>query len=50
MKATDGLHALAVLTAYQWGMVTSAQAEMVGVCRIDLSRLAKPESVERFGL
>lgn len=40
MKFTEALHVLAELTSYQWGMVTSAQASMRGVTRLDLSRLA----------
>lgn len=40
MKFTEALRVLAELTSYQWGMVTSAQASMRGVTRLDLSRLA----------
>ena len=40
MKSTETLRVLAELTSYQWGMVTSAQASMRGVTRLDLSRLA----------
>ena len=40
MKSTKSLRVLAELTSYQWGMVTSAQAKMRGVTRLDLSRLA----------
>ena len=40
MKSTEALRVLAELTSYQWGMVTSAQASMRGVTRLDLSRLA----------
>ena len=40
MKSTESLRVLAELTSYQWGMVTSAQARMRGVTRLDLSRLA----------
>ena len=39
MKSTEALRVLAELTSYQWGMVTSAQASMRGVTRLDLSRL-----------
>jgi predicted transcriptional regulator of viral defense system len=39
MKSTEALRILAELTSYQWGMVTSAQASMRGVTRLDLSRL-----------
>jgi predicted transcriptional regulator of viral defense system len=47
MKSTDALRALADLTAYQWGMVTSAQASMHGITRLDLSRLAADGHLER---
>ena len=40
MRSTETLRVLAELTSYQWGMVTSAQASMRGVTRLDLSRLA----------
>ena len=39
---------LAEVTAYQWGMVTSAQASMHGVTRLDLSRLAAEGLLERL--
>lgn len=39
---------LAEVTAYQWGMVTSAQASMYGVTRLDLSRLAADGLLERL--
>ncbi len=39
---------LAEITAYQWGMVTSAQASMHGVSRLDLSRLAADGLLERI--
>jgi len=39
---------LAEVTAYQWGMVTSAQASMHGVTRLDLSRLAADGLLERL--
>ena len=38
---------LAEVTAYQWGMVTSAQASMHGITRLDLSRLAADGQLER---
>ncbi|PZF86440.1 type IV toxin-antitoxin system AbiEi family antitoxin domain-containing protein [Jiangella anatolica] len=41
MKASKALLALAELTSYQWGMVTSAQAGRRGVTRLNLSRLAE---------
>ena len=39
---------LAEVTAYQWGMVTSAQANMHGITRLDLSRLAAAEHLKRL--
>ncbi|HEY8718002.1 type IV toxin-antitoxin system AbiEi family antitoxin domain-containing protein [Pengzhenrongella sp.] len=39
---------LAEVTAYQWGMVTSAQASMHGITRLDLSRLAETGHVKRL--
>ncbi|MGY4719930.1 type IV toxin-antitoxin system AbiEi family antitoxin domain-containing protein [Naumannella huperziae] len=39
---------LAEITAYQWGMVTSAQASMHGISRLDLSRLAADGQLERI--
>lgn len=47
MKSDDALRALAEVTAYQWGMVTSAQAAMLGVTRLDLSRLAADGQLDR---
>lgn len=41
MKSRDALRALAEITAGQWGMVTTAQADMRGVSRLDLSRLTE---------
>ncbi len=48
MKSKDALRALAEVTAYQWGMVTSAQAGMHGITRLDLSRLAADGQLERI--
>lgn len=39
MKAGEALRTLADLTSQQWGMVTSAQASMRGITRLELSRL-----------
>lgn len=39
---------LAEVTAYQWGMVTSAQASIHGITRLDLSRLAADGLLERL--
>ena len=41
MKTQDALRALAEITASQWGMVTTAQANVRGVNRLDLSRLTE---------
>ncbi|GEP39607.1 hypothetical protein NPS01_32700 [Nocardioides psychrotolerans] len=48
MKSNEALRTLAELTAYQWGMVTSAQASMRGITRLDLSRLAEASHLERL--
>lgn len=48
MKSTEALRVLADLTAYQWGMFTSAQASMHGITRLDLSRLAEAGHLERL--
>lgn len=47
MKSKDALRVLAEVTAYQWGMVTSAQASIHGITRLDLSRLAADGQLER---
>lgn len=47
VKSKDALRVLAEVTAYQWGMVTSAQASMHGITRLDLSRLAADGQLER---
>lgn len=48
MRSQDALGALTEITAYQWGMVTSAQASTRGVTRLDLSRLAAHGLLERL--
>lgn len=48
MKSEDALRVLAEITASQWGMVTSAQASMHGVTRLDLSRLAAAGHLKRL--
>lgn len=48
MKAMDALRVLAEVTSDQWGMVTSAQALMHGITRLDLSRLAASGHLERL--
>lgn len=47
MKSKHALRVLAEVTAYQWGMVTSAQASMHGITRLDLSRLTADSHLER---
>lgn len=39
---------LAEVTHYQWGMVTSAQADLHGITRLDLSRLATGGHLNRL--
>lgn len=48
MKANDALLVLAEVTAHQWGMVTSAQAGMHGITRLDLSRLTDAGHLKRL--
>jgi predicted nucleotidyltransferase len=48
MRWKGALRVLAEITAYQWGMVTSAQASMHGVTRLDLSRLTADRLLERL--
>lgn len=48
MKSGEALRILADLTASQWGMVTSAQASLHGITRLDLSRLAEAGHLERL--
>lgn len=48
MKSKDALRVLAEVTAHQWGLVTSAQASMHGITRLDLSRLAADGQLERL--
>lgn len=48
MKANDALRELAVVTADQWGMVTTAQAAMRGITRLDLSRLTSAGHLNRL--
>ena len=48
MKTTEALRVLAELTSYQWGMVTSAQASMRGITRLDLSRLTAAVHLTRL--
>ena len=48
MKSYRALLALAKVTAAQWGMVTTAQAETLGITRLMLSRLADAGHLERL--
>lgn len=48
MKSMEALRILAGLTSYQWGMVTSAQASMRGLTRLDLSRLTEAGHLTRL--
>lgn len=52
MSTSVVLRILADAMAYQWGMVTSAQAKGLGVSRLQLSRLASRGVLERlaFGI
>lgn len=48
MKSSEALRRLVDITATQWGMVTTAQAAMLGVTRLELSRLAEVGHFERL--
>lgn len=48
MKASKALREIADVTASQWGMVTAAQAGMLGVPRLTLSRLTDAGHLERL--
>lgn len=48
MKAIEALRALAGVTAFQGGMVTTAQAAALGVSRLTISRLADAGHLERL--
>jgi chorismate mutase len=48
MKSSNALLVLAELTSAQWGMVTSAQAGMHAITRLDLSRLAEAGHLVRL--
>jgi predicted transcriptional regulator of viral defense system len=49
MKSTAALRELSEITAWQWGMVTTAQAAARGVTRLQLARLADDGHLERLG-
>ena len=49
MKTTAALRTLGDVTASQWGMVTTAQADARGISRLQLSRLAELGHLERIG-
>lgn len=48
MRWNDALRLLAEVTPYQWGMVTSAQAGVYGVTRLDLARLSQAGHLKRL--
>ncbi len=48
MKSNHALRLLAEVTAYQWGMVTSAQAGVLGITRLDISRLTQAGHLKRL--
>lgn len=48
VKSKNALRVLAEITAYQWGMVTSAQASMQGITRLDMSRFAEAGHLKRL--
>lgn len=48
MKSGEALRKLAEVTASQWGMVTTAQANALGITRLILSRLTESGHLERL--
>lgn len=48
MKADEALRRIAVVTTAQWGMVTAAQANSLGITRLSMSRLAESGHLERL--
>lgn len=48
MTALASLGALAGISAAQWGLVTTAQANEIGVSRVQLTRLAQQGLIERL--
>lgn len=49
MKMLQALQQVSTITAFQWGMITSAQASRIGVSTLVLSRLASTGLLERVG-
>lgn len=49
MKRVDAVRALTEYSAEQWGLVTTAQAQVVGVHAIDFRRLSEAGLVEKVG-
>ena len=49
MKQSDAIKTLNKISVSQWGLFTSAQAQMSGVSRLSLSRLCEKEFIERLG-
>lgn len=47
MSRGTALSALSEITPEQWGMVTAAQARLLGVTRVDLARLVGDGSIEQ---
>ncbi|WP_375430755.1 type IV toxin-antitoxin system AbiEi family antitoxin domain-containing protein [uncultured Friedmanniella sp.] len=47
-EAKAALRLLAEITAYQWGMVTTAQASTLDITRVDLSRLVDGGHLKRL--
>lgn len=47
MKPSEAWRSIASITASQWGMITTSQAEKLGISRLKLSRLTKMGHLER---
>lgn len=48
MKSVPAIKALSEVTAWQWGLVTVSQAQIVGVSRLNLSRLSSAGLLKRI--
>jgi transcriptional regulator with XRE-family HTH domain len=48
MKSNEALRLIADVSSYQWGMVTTAQAEALGVGRVDLARMTRAQLLVRL--
>ncbi|MEV6048784.1 type IV toxin-antitoxin system AbiEi family antitoxin domain-containing protein [Streptomyces xanthochromogenes] len=47
MERSEAIRTVSAIAADQWGLITTAQAEEAGVSRVDLTRLADADLLER---